>query len=114
MLKRTRSLLANLPLVVGCGAALATPLGAQDPNHVFEHTDGAGAPGALVELRVLADNTGGNIDGWSFGVCTDLAQVEVVSVDHGAVIQSFNGGSGPFFSNVEILADGWTAGLVVN
>ena len=95
-----------------CG--LSNRAAAQDPNHVLRHTDGNGALGSAVALQVVTDNTGGNVDGWSFGVCIDPTQLEVVSVVSGALVQSFNGGQGPFFSQIEILSDGWTAGLVVN
>lgn len=93
----------------------AAPLAAQpDPNYVFGMSSGSGAPGAIIELQALASNTGENIDGWSFGVCSDPAEVTVIYLEPGEVIENLNGGSGPFFYISEILPDGFTTAVIVN
>jgi len=49
------------------------------------------SPTAIVELQFLADNTGENVDGWSFGVCADPGEVFVSYVEPGEVEVTFSG-----------------------
>ena len=105
-----RSALSLLVLFLWAAPAVAQP----NPAYVFSVTNGSGAAGSIVEVQVLADNTGENVDGWSFGVCSDPTELSVAYVEPGEIVENFNGGAGPFFYVAEIFADGFNVGLVVN
>ncbi len=88
--------------------------GQPDPGYVFFFEDATAAPGSSVELVVRLDNNGENIEGWSFGVCTDPSQLEVVDVVLGETTANVNGGSLPFFHALNIFPDGWSVGSLIS
>lgn len=85
-----------------------------DPSYIFYLEGATGAPASSVELKVKLDNNGEDIEGWSFGVCSDPAQLEVVDVALGETTATVNGGALPFFHALNIFPDGWSVGSLIS
>ena len=73
----------------------------------------AAPPGSTVDIQVLFDNNGGNIQGWSFGVVHDTSAVVLLDVVEGATTQTIANGNPPDFSVVDVLTAGFTVGVVI-
>ena len=83
-------------------------------NYQMTITDGAGAPGSSVDLQVLLDNNGDDIQGWSYGVCHDGAALSLTEVQDGATTLVVKNGSPPDFNQVTVdAAEGFTVGVVI-
>ena len=90
---------------------LATPLSAQ---YVITIESGQVAPGGTIDLDVSLDSTAGSdLQGWSFGVCHDPAELTVNSITDGAIPTSLMGGMGPDFNQQALFAEGYTLGVVI-
>jgi hypothetical protein len=77
-------------------------------------TDASGAPGASVDLQVLLDNNGDDIQGWSFGVCHDGAALSLTAVVDGSTTATVQNGMPPGFNQVNVdAATGFTVGVVI-
>jgi len=100
-------------LVVAC---LATSVGAQDPNLTLYFSSGASTTaGGTANVNVLFDNTGpSNVDGWSYGVCTNTAEATVVTAVNSSLVATINDGMMPGFGSVSVVAGGCTQGIVID
>jgi len=101
-------------LAVFAVAALATTLGAQNPNYTMTMTSGTAAAGGTLSLEAQLDSTtaAGPMAGWSFGVCSPPEVVPtVVGLADTATV---NGGAAPGFQSTTIVAGGFTQGVVIN
>ncbi|NRA76259.1 MAG: hypothetical protein HRU16_09995, partial [Planctomycetes bacterium] len=77
-------------------------------------SDGSGAPGASVDLQVLLDNNGDDIQGWSFGVCHDGAALSLSAVVDGSTTATVQNGDPPGFAQTNVDATmGFTVGVVI-
>lgn len=94
---------------------LATALAsAQDPDYVLMLSTDAVAPGEDAQVICSITNTGGDIGGFSLGICNDPAVAEPFDFTMLPAFQSFNGGMGPdFFSHV-FESDGFGCGTVIS
>ncbi|MEM7168221.1 MAG: hypothetical protein AAF581_22430 [Planctomycetota bacterium] len=87
----------------------------------LEHDIISGPVGGQATGTVTLDNTFGDVQGWSFGVCTDSTAVTVASVIEGSTTATVNGGMVAQFLalnampiNVNPADSGWTMGVVVD
>ncbi len=96
--------------------ASSTALFAQpNTNYVYDATDLMGDMGDMVSTSVTLDSTMGmDVSGWSLGVCSDPAVVQVDSAEDGAATNATNGGGGADFSQVNVLSDGFNQGVVIS
>lgn len=105
-------LVASTVLVVSS----LSPTTALGQDHVMTIGDATGEPGATISLNVDYDNNTSDqaIAGWSFGVSHDGAQVTLQGAVDGASVTALNDGAGPDFSQVNLLEEGWTTGVVIS
>ena len=78
----------------------------------YSMTDASGSPGDTVVLTCLLDNPGGDLQGWSFGSCTDPADLTVIDAQDHADTDLLMGTGG--FSAISIYAGGPTQGIVLD
>jgi len=99
-------------LAVIAVACLATSLGAQDPNYIMTMSSGSTVAGGSLTLEALLDNNGGNVAGWSYGVCSPagISASSVALADTATV----NGGAAPGFQSTTVVGTGFTQGVVIN
>ena len=64
-------------------------------------------------MRVTLDSAGGEIQGWSFGVCHDPARAEVLAIAPGLTTDTVKSGAPADFNQVNEYTNGWTAGVVI-
>ena len=77
-------------------------------------TSGSGAPGSALDLQVVLDNNGDDIQGWSFGACHDGGALSLTAVEDGAGTLVVKNGSAPDFNQVNVDAGtGFTVGVVI-
>ena len=106
-MKRGLSLGGVLALVL-----TATTVFAQDPNYIMSASDASGATGDAISVSVNIDSSAGaDLQGWSFGLCSDSAALQVDSQTLGAESDLANNGG---FVNQSLDVDGVTLGIVVN
>ncbi|MEM7165614.1 MAG: dockerin type I repeat-containing protein [Planctomycetota bacterium] len=67
-------------------AFLTAPLAAagQDPNYVLSVTDAVSTTPGEADVRIVLENNGGVVDGWSFSVCHDNSMITPTQVTIGA------------------------------
>jgi hypothetical protein len=86
--------------------------GGGDPAYILSATDASGATGDAITLDIAIDSSaGGDLQGWSFGLCSDPSALQVDSQTLGADSDLANSGG---FVNQSLTADGVTLGIVVN
>ncbi|MFN0058356.1 MAG: hypothetical protein ACKVX7_07850 [Planctomycetota bacterium] len=79
---------------------VSSDLVGQDPNYVFTALDVTATTLTRVEIAITLTNTGGAVQGFSFGLVADTPLIDPIDVFFGAALQSMNGGLGPdFFGN---------------
>ena len=68
------------------------------------------------DLTVNFDSsTGGDVSGWSLGLCHDATLFDIDSVADGSTTATVNGGSEPAFNTINVLpGEGFTVGLVID
>lgn len=88
--------------------------GQVNPDYQLYLESGTVAPGGTVEIALALDNTGGDIQGWSYGVCSDPSLLAVLIVEPGAATAVVNNGSTPDFYSENYYANGWAIGAVVS
>jgi hypothetical protein len=104
-------------LVVLAVACLATSLGAQNPNYILSLTTASTTAGGSATIEAQVDNNGSALDGWSYGVCHNVAEALVTSVAAGPQMGTINGGSMAGFASLTITtvpSNGWTQGIVID
>jgi hypothetical protein len=107
--------------VTGC-ALLAVVLGAttafaQDPNYVLSLSDASGATGDTIHsIASLDSSSGGNVQGWSFGVCHNPAILTSLDIDLTGPASELNGGPGSMlgFASLQVYAGGVSCGVVID
>ena len=99
-----------LPLVI---ASLGPAFG-QDPDLVLHHSSGVVGTGGQIELTITLDNQAGDIQGWSWGVCSDPGLVSVQGVQRSEYLETVRNGNPPLFEQIHIFPDGWTIGAVIS
>lgn len=92
---------------------LAGPLTAQS---VLSITDGSAPQGGSTTLSVILDNNDGEVQGWSFGACHDVAALTLdpASLSLGSTSATVNGGEEPAFLALNAEDGGFTMGVVIN
>jgi hypothetical protein len=104
--------LATIPGLCVLALSLSLPAGAQDcalkaPNLVAQ-------PGDVVSIPILFDNSGGPVQGWSFGVRAP-SPLTIVAAYNGSTTAAFNAGAGPDFGSLNVYPGvGVTAGVVID
>ena len=80
----------------------------------FSLTGGAGAAGDSFTSSALLDNAGGgDIQGWSFGVCSNPADLTVDAANSGADTETAKNGGPVDFNQISTFAEGATQGVVL-
>lgn len=99
-------------------ALLAGDLGAQNPNYILSIGAGSVAPGGVISTTVNSDSTaGGDIQGWSYGVCHDGSALTLLAYADGATTATINQGVAPGFNSINTNpagGTGYTVGVVIN
>ncbi|MHC4936989.1 MAG: hypothetical protein ACYTGJ_12315 [Planctomycetota bacterium] len=103
------SLCSVLALLLSATVALA---GGGDPAYLLSASDGSGATGDAIALDIAIDSSaGGDLQGWSFGLCSDPSALQVDSLTLGAASLIADDGG---FIQQTLFSDGITLGVVVN
>jgi hypothetical protein len=110
-----RAIVRCLGIIVGvlCLSATASAQSNENPDYVLSVGNAISAQGGSVTLPVNLDNSGGNVQGWSFGICGDVTQVVVESAALGATTQTVKFGNPPDFEQINLEPGGWTMGVVI-
>jgi len=98
-------------------ACLATSLGAQNPDYILTMTSATAAAGGSATAEAQIDNNGSPVDGWSYGVCHDVAVLTVTAVVPGPQMGTINGGQMAGFASLTITTspeNGFTQGIVID
>ena len=75
---------------------------------------GAGATGDVIQSHVTLDADVSGCQGWSFGVCHDTANLDLLDAVDGPTTSVVNGGGPPDFNEVSIYPEGVTMGVVIS
>ncbi|MFQ5654195.1 MAG: hypothetical protein ACE5GW_05650 [Planctomycetota bacterium] len=75
---------------------------AQNPDYVLSLSSTSVPPGSDAVIAATMTNTGGGVQGFSLGVCSDGFLVLPMAIDFGTALQALNGGDGPDFFAAEI------------
>ncbi len=83
-------------------------------DYILTVESGEVAPGGDIDLSVTIDSSaGGNIQGWSWGICSDPAALTLNGFVIGSEGAALNGGDGPDFNEGAVYPDGYTVGVVI-
>ncbi len=93
-------------MVAFVGVGLITPAFAGNP-----YTISVSAPDSVIEgndfgFAVIIDNAGNDMSGWSFGICTDIAEMSINAFGPASGSDALNGGAGGDFVTNTIYVDG--------
>lgn len=103
----------QLTKVLGLALALACFAGvAQAQDYTMSASDGA--PGGNTAVVSLDSSTGGNIQGWSYGLCNGAAVMPTSVVDGSTTATVGAGGMPPAFDTITLFPNGWTVGVVID
>ncbi len=108
-----RSMMTMLTITV---AVLFLPVAAHAGGGAFQFslTGGSGAAGdSFTASCLLANSGGGDIQGWSYGVCSNAGDLSVDAANSGADTETAKNGSPPDFNQISTFADGATQGVVL-
>ena len=89
-----------------------SPLGAQD-FILYVSGPATATLGESFDQSTMLDVNLDVVAGWSFGACHDSTLMTLDAVADGATTLIVKNGSPPDFNQVNVLADGFTVGLVV-
>ncbi|MFN0059891.1 MAG: hypothetical protein ACKVX7_15640 [Planctomycetota bacterium] len=111
---RSPRLLIRLAAVLSVIAAICADLPAVHAGGcVFRLTsDLSGGTTALSTVKL--DNSCGEIEGWSFGVCFGDAPINIQSVEPTPLVATVAGGGPPALQSIEIHAEGFTVTTVIS
>ena len=110
---RTARRLFSAALLLGV-LAWGAEASAQDPNYILTVASASTAQGGTVSLPVTLDSSAGaDVQGWSFGICYDTAELDATNLSLGATAQTVNFGAPPDFEQLNLEPGGWTAGVVI-
>lgn len=82
-------------------------------DYTFSATDASGSPGDAISSSATMDNAGGDVQGWSFGVCHDEAALTIGDAVSGADTATSNAGGTPDFEQISTYSGGATQGVVL-
>ncbi len=105
-----RFLCARIVLAV---VLTSTVLRAQNPDYVLSLSSNSSPPGGSTSISAFLDNNGSDMQGWTYGVCSDSTAVQPTSIDP-ADSGTVNGGGPPGFLTQQIFSGGWSQGVVVS
>ncbi len=103
-----RTLLPGILIILAISASTS----AQD-SAVFL-SGGTGATGDVVQSHVTLDTSIIIVQGWSFGICHDTDNLELLAVADGPTTSVVNGGGPPDFNEVNLYPEGLTVGVVIS
>ena len=86
---------------------------AQAQDASFSAESGTIPDGGSASLSLTMDNSGQEIQGWSFGACSDPAVLAVNAANSGADTETSKNGGPPDFNQIGIFAEGATQGVVL-
>ena len=93
---------------------LSTSVGAQDLQLSLSGPANVNGGSSFSASTVLDNNSvDQEIAGWSFGVCHDVAMLQLDGVTEGAATLVVKNGAAPDFNQITLFADGYTAGVVI-
>ncbi|MEE2882582.1 MAG: hypothetical protein VYD70_02555, partial [Planctomycetota bacterium] len=109
MPRRMLAAISVLALALFPGSATA-----QDPDYILSLTDASGPAGGLVDVQVLFDNNGSDLQGWSMSVAHVPAFATLIDVVDGITTLTVNNGSPPDFILYYIdPSTGFSVGVVI-
>lgn len=91
----------------------AAAQGNTNPDYTLTVGYGVSTQGGLISIPVTLDNSGNDIQGWSFGVCSDAAQIAIDSIGSGSTTETVKFGNPPDFEQINLEPGGWTMGVVI-
>ncbi|MCA8960078.1 MAG: dockerin type I repeat-containing protein [Planctomycetes bacterium] len=103
--QRVRALVIGLVL---CGVSGLSSLRAQGIG--FELSDATGTVGDVVDVSMLLDNDSADIQGFAFGVCHDIEDVDLADVEDGVDLAAL----APDFNDLVLEPGGWAVSMVVS
>ncbi|MEM7260692.1 MAG: hypothetical protein AAF488_01790, partial [Planctomycetota bacterium] len=93
--------------------AFLTLCGSVHAQYTLHVGGSSGVEGTNATASILFDNAGDDLRGWSFGVCTDAADLAVTGAASGSTTAAINLGSPPDFESVDVFTGGVTHGVVI-
>ena len=106
--------MARWAILLPLGMLSLGPAFGQDPDLILHHSSGVVGTGGQVEVNITLDNQEGEIQGWSWGVCSDPGLVSVQEVEPSEFMQTVKDGDPPDFQVITIFPDGWNVGMVIS
>lgn len=117
-MKRLLGFFAAATLIAGTASAQA-----QDDRYNLTAGSAMAAPGGTASISITLDSVPGalgapaDLQGWSYGLCSDSSLATVNSVTDGSTTMTVNGGGTPDFNAVNIMPNpgsGFTIGVVID
>lgn len=108
--------LRMLPVLALFGSiAFSAPVSSQvfDPDYVISVDDANSAQGGAIDVGVSLDIFGSEIQGWSFGICHDSSQLDLIEATDSALTLTIKNGSPPDFDSLDLYTDGWAKGVII-
>lgn len=85
-----------------------------NPNYILSLSDAGGSTGdSISTTATLNSAAGGNVQGWSFGICHDSSILQVDGVSLGATAATVKNGGAPDFAELATYTGGATCGVVI-
>ncbi len=109
MLRKTMTSL----MVLTIAFSVSSTVMAGGNDYTFSMTGGAGSTGDSFTAAAMLDNAGGEIQGWSLGVCVDPAALTVDGAGMGADTATAKNGGEPDFHQIGVFTTGATQGVVL-
>lgn len=82
-------------------------------DYLFSIGDASGSAGDSFTTAATMDNNGGEVQGWSFGVCHDETALTITDAVSGADTQTVQNGAPAGFEQISTFANGATQGVVI-
>lgn len=82
--------------------------------YVLSLSSGSGVPGDGIVIQSTLDNGGGDIQGWSFGVCHDVAHIQLDNVTVTDFVLNLNDPDNLGFLSINFEPGGFTMGVVID
>ncbi len=106
MLRKLMKTSAAVAMTLCCSAAFA--------QHTVSITSTIGDTGTTQTLQTLLDNPADQIQGWSYGVCHNEAELTYVDATAGTTTATIFGGGPPDFESINPEIGGVTHGVVID
>jgi len=82
-------------------------------DYVMTVSSGNMNVGGSGDLSITFDNNGGNVQGWSYGACNDIAMLTCTGVADGSTTATVKNGDPPDFNQISVFDEGFTCGVVI-